>query len=259
MERRLKKPMSIPVQTSGLCKFGCGQPAIFINRSGGLMCSKSANSCPSNKKKNSSGLKNCYNNGRNAKAIYQNMSLESKNSMNHSKGKTAENYAPIAQRLDAWTKNYHIHQCNKMPRGVAADINLRWKRNYIPYIDSAGNEFKLESMHEWEVANLLDKNKIHWVRPNRIKISSGVSYEPDFYLQEFDIYLDPKARWKGKPSSTSQGYEHQQKQLDKISQCEVEHNIKCLILWAEDKRSHSWNGILDQIKEYNARMMEWNT
>lgn len=68
---------------------------------------------------------------------------------------------------------------------------------------SAGRVF-LESSYEFKVAEELDKNGIKWNRPskkdamvyqypeeNKIR-----RYFPDFYLPEYDVYLDPKNNYR---------------------------------------------------------------
>ena len=128
---------------------------------------------------------------------------------------------------------------------------MRWKRNYIPYIDSEGNHFKLESIHEWQVANELDKNNIHWIRPKPLKLKDGRKYEPDFYLKDFNIYLDPKSLWDEKNNKHGQRIRKVQlAQLEKIKLCEIELGVQVLLLMSNDKRSFHWSGILDKIKEY---------
>lgn len=42
------------------CEYGCNNEAKFITKQGKNICSKSWNSCPSNRNKNSIGLKHCY-------------------------------------------------------------------------------------------------------------------------------------------------------------------------------------------------------
>ena len=76
-----------PVNTTELCSYGCGSVAQFINGSNRLMCCKSNNSCPENKRKNSQGLKNC---GRDYVESYKNLPQESKDKMNWAKGLTKE-------------------------------------------------------------------------------------------------------------------------------------------------------------------------
>lgn len=81
------KRIANPVQTTELCSYGCGSIANFINGSNRLMCCKSSNSCPENKRKNSVGVKNC---GRDYVETYRNLPQESKNKINWSKGLTKE-------------------------------------------------------------------------------------------------------------------------------------------------------------------------
>jgi very-short-patch-repair endonuclease len=87
------KRISNPVQTTELCSYGCGSIANFINGSNRLMCSKSSNSCPENKKKNSEGLKNCR---RDYVETYKNLPQTSKDKINWSKGLTKETNSSLA-------------------------------------------------------------------------------------------------------------------------------------------------------------------
>jgi 5-methylcytosine-specific restriction endonuclease McrA len=63
MNKRGPKP-PVEVNTDKLCLYGCGQTAKFQNRSGNLMCSRSANMCPSNILKNSLAIKEAHQDGR---------------------------------------------------------------------------------------------------------------------------------------------------------------------------------------------------
>jgi len=87
------KRIANPIQTTELCSYGCGAIANFINGSNRLMCCKSSNSCPENKRKNSEGLKNC---GKDYVKTYKNLPQESKNKMNWAKGLTKDTNASIA-------------------------------------------------------------------------------------------------------------------------------------------------------------------
>jgi hypothetical protein len=73
---------------SVICSYGCGLPANyrFIN-SGKVCCSRVHNSCPSNKKKNSEGLKKT---GRDYKSNYKNLSQDIKDKMAWARGLTQE-------------------------------------------------------------------------------------------------------------------------------------------------------------------------
>lgn len=58
-----------------------------------------------------------------------------------------------------------------------------------------GNMVLLESSWEVRIAKLLDRVDVRWIRPNPIKWFDGDKhryYYPDFYLTDFEVYLDPK-------------------------------------------------------------------
>lgn len=54
----------------------------------------------------------------------------------------------------------------------------------------------LESTWELEIAEYLDASDIQWIRPTPLQwidvTGKSRLYYPDFYLPEYDVYLDPK-------------------------------------------------------------------
>ena len=58
------------------------------------------------------------------------------------------------------------------------------------------NGVMLDSSWELALAKTLDKNNITWIRPESVKWTDDLgvqhNYFPDFYLVDYDIYLDPK-------------------------------------------------------------------
>lgn len=70
------------------CEYGCENDALFELKNGKKCCSKSSNSCPENKRKNSEKTKETYRLGKRipAKVMYSNLSEESKSRMNWNKG-----------------------------------------------------------------------------------------------------------------------------------------------------------------------------
>ena len=100
---------------------------------------------------------------------------------------------------------------------------------------SFSNECVLESWNELIVANELDRNGIKWLRPGKFILSSGKFYEPDFYLSDYNVYLDPKSKFFGK--RVYQGYSPYVDQTEKIKMFEIEYKIPCLILWSHEKNS----------------------
>ena len=64
-------------------------------------------------------------------------------------------------------------------------------------IDSFGTETTLQSTYELLCSELLNELGIKWIRPKTLKYD-GKNYFADFYLTEYDIYLDPKNNYKAK-------------------------------------------------------------
>jgi hypothetical protein len=90
----------------------------------------------------------------------------------------------------------------------------------IPGTDSFGKHFYFDSGWEITLANSLNDNKISWARPERFVLSTGKTYSPDFYLPDYDVYIDPKAKRPG----------YYRKSILKIEQFELEYKIKCLVI-----------------------------
>lgn len=63
------------------------------------------------------------------------------------------------------------------------------------FVDKIGREFIFDSSWEDAMAIRLDELSIYWIRPNPIEYNLNGkkrNYFPDFYLPEYDLYLDPK-------------------------------------------------------------------
>jgi hypothetical protein len=92
------------------------------------------------------------------------------------------------------------------------------------------NGIKLDSSYEVAVAKSLDLNAINWVRCKRFayKTPEGVLhyYTPDFYLPDYDVYLDPKNDFLINNINPKLGY----KDVDKITWVMQQNNIRILIL-----------------------------
>ena len=69
-------------------------------------------------------------------------------------------------------------------------------RKIVHLFEHQGKILKLESSWEVDIANWLNEHKIEWIRPNHIEWIDSTGklrrYFPDFYLIDFNIYLDPK-------------------------------------------------------------------
>jgi hypothetical protein len=84
----------------------------------------------------------------------------------------------------------------KMSRSALASPHRRLVKSVRKYTCKDGSIVQLDSSWEELLAKRLDELNIKWVRPNPIKWldNSGTSrnYFPDFYLTDYDLYLDPK-------------------------------------------------------------------
>jgi transposase len=92
------------------------------------------------------------------------------------------------------------------------------------------NDMWFDSKWEVKVAESLDKHSVIWERPKKgfIWTDSGRKYYPDFYLPEFNVYLDPKNSYL------------QIKDLEKITQAQQRNNIRVLML---SESQLSWESI----------------
>lgn len=101
---------------------------------------------------------------------------------------------------------------------------------------------KLDSSYELRVAESLDENNIKWQRCDRFMYThldgSVHYYTPDFYLPEYDIYLDPKNDYLIETVNQFTGMTD----VEKIQRAATENNIRVLVL---DKECLTW----DKIKE----------
>lgn len=103
---------------------------------------------------------------------------------------------------------------------------------------------KLDSKYEYEVAKNLDENHIEWKRPSYLiwEDDDGIKhrYYPDFYLPEFNVYLDPKNDYLINSKSKRFGITD----FDKISKVQQQNGVKIIIL---DKNHLTWNSIKERI------------
>jgi hypothetical protein len=109
--------------------------------------------------------------------------------------------APKKSR-DTKTKNgtlnlKHTNETKQLLREKALNsTHRRILKSTRIYVKKDGTKILLDSSWEEALAKRLDNLCIDWIRPNPIKWmdKQGVqhNYFPDFYLPQYDIYLDPK-------------------------------------------------------------------
>lgn len=111
------------------------------------------------------------------------------------------------------------------------------------------NGVKLGSSYELIVAKELDINNIKWIKPKYIPYidNKGTQrkYYPDFYLVEYDIYLDPKNDFLINNKNPYHGFSD----IEKINWVKTQNNVKIIIL---DKYNLQWNNILYLLNNYSS-------
>ena len=102
------------------------------------------------------------------------------------------------------------------------------------------NGVKLDSSYEVALAQSLDRNLIKWQRCTRFSYLTPSGelhyYTPDFYLPEYNIYLDPKNSFLINNINPTLGY----RDSEKIAWVMQQNNIKILIL---DSSQLEWESI----------------
>ena len=87
-------------------------------------------------------------------------------------------------------------------------------------VDSYGKSTTLQSTYELKCMELLNDLGIKWSRPKALKYDNK-NYFADFYLVDFDLYLDPKNSYKAKLDT------------DKIAAVIAENKVKLYVLLKE--------------------------
>lgn len=86
--------------------------------------------------------------------------------------------------------------------------------------DSFGNQTTLQSTYEYACFEILCELEIRWIRPKALKYDNK-NYFADFYLVDFDIWLDPKNSYKALQDA------------NKIQKVIEQNNIKLFVLLKE--------------------------
>lgn len=102
----------------------------------------------------------------------------------------------------------------------------------IHYMQKDGTSVYLQSDYEVKVAQDLDSNDINWTRPEPLlwvdEQYESHRYYPDFYLTDFNVYLDPKNDYLIK------------RDKKKIESVEKQNDVKVIVL---DVNNLTWNKI----------------
>ena len=102
----------------------------------------------------------------------------------------------------------------------------------------------LESSFEEEVAKILDENQIQWIRPKPVQWTDSTGsihkYYPDFFLCDYNIYLDPKNQ-----------YLRDIVDREKIASVIEQNKIKLVILTKNDLNIERLQEIIEVLSKFN--------
>lgn len=90
------------------------------------------------------------------------------------------------------------------------------KKFHVP--DSYGKIVCLQSTYELECSQILNGLGVNWIRPKALKYDEIKNYFADFYLPDYDIWLDPKNSFKAECDKI------------KIEKVITQNNVKLFIL-----------------------------
>lgn len=95
------------------------------------------------------------------------------------------------QRVASTGKKHTLDAKNKIREKALNSKHRRLRKGVVEY-----KGILLDSSWELALAKRLDEIKIKWIRPEPLQwldeIGLSHNYFPDFYLVDYDIYLDPK-------------------------------------------------------------------
>lgn len=131
----------------------------------------------------------------------------------------------------------HFKLLSKTTKGVCGGYRKNSVRGKsINYKTKNGGIVHLQSTYEERVAIELDKNNIQWQRPSPLdyinRKGENKRYFADFYLIDYEVYLDPKNSFLILTDT------------EKIEMCAKQNNVKIFIL---NKFELEWDKIKNKI------------
>lgn len=197
-----KKPE--PIETTELCRYGCGKVAKYVTVGGHLICESSPNKCPVNRSKNSVGGKLAVLGGKKKphSEIYRDMSKDSKDRMAWNRGLTKETDERIRKQAEITKAKYASGECQPVFLGKhhSDETKKLLSKKRIEFLESNNNHgikwyeingVKVQGTWEKTFAEKMNELGVIWER-NRLQFAKTRTYTPDFYLVDLDIYVEIK-------------------------------------------------------------------
>lgn len=195
------------------CDYGCGKEAKYQIKNGKWCCSKSSNSCESNKRKNSIGVAKAHADGR--IPGFRDL-MDMGYDLSWSRGLTRDSHPSIKKQMESYRKSFdsgmiqgpftgrkHSDETKQLMSSKSSETNngfvkTKYYEIYCLYLDAY---VKVQGSYELAYAQYLNDNSILWKRggkPLKYKLTDDGYYHtyfPDFYLIDSDEYIEIKGRW----------------------------------------------------------------
>lgn len=144
----------------------------------------------------------------------------------------------------------HPHSQEFKDRQRKRALEEHWESHFGSHKSYLYKGVKFVSSYEVELAKDLDLNHVLWEKPKRFsyKDNNGRDhhYTADFYLPEYDIYLDPKNDYLIENINPILGYSD----LQKILWVQQQNNVKVIVL---DKDHLSWDSVKSYLEGWDNR------
>jgi hypothetical protein len=106
----------------------------------------------------------------------------------------------IQEGRTAWNKGMRSKPDLRNPKLIGKHGGYRpnsGRSKKFRVFDSEGNTVVLQSTYEYALFEILCELNVRWVRPKALKYNNK-NYFADFYLPDFNVWLDPKNNYKAK-------------------------------------------------------------
>lgn len=188
-----------------LCDYGCNQEAKFQLKNGKWCCSKHTSSCLGIKRKNSENVKKAHEEGRipgwnNIKGLNRSWSKgltkETDNRIKKHSESLKEGFA-TGRIINKFKDKKHTKETKEIlsKKRIAylesENSNVKW----FSIQNIKGEIVKVQGTWEYKTAQKLNELNIYFIR-KRLKYLEHKTYTSDFYLPEFDFYLEVKGFFK---------------------------------------------------------------
>ena len=188
------------------CKYGCGQEGKYQLKNGEWRCSKSSNSCPILKEKNSKAIKKSWKNDR--VCNFTGKTPWNKGLTKETSSRVREYTKRIKQAFKenghVWSGKSHSEEAKKKMSKTRTQMYINgWEASSCgrskkyKYNSSVAGKITLDGKWELAASKYFDFIKVQWCRNKKrfpyINLKGKKStYCPDFYIFDWKCYIEVK-------------------------------------------------------------------